>query len=204
MPVITNKVINHLSADPVLEKLIKQVDIESDDEYVDVFVYLIRSIVSQQLSIKSAASIYNRLIHHEDIDPIDPHSFIRLPIEELRGLGLSYQKANYVKNVCQYFIDNTISENKWQSKSNQEIIDMLTSIKGVGVWTVQMVLMFALHRPDVLPVGDLGIQLGIKSLYHLKSEKQELKKDMEAIAEQWSPYRSIACLYIWRYKDVNK
>ncbi|MEE9371461.1 MAG: DNA-3-methyladenine glycosylase [Saprospiraceae bacterium] len=203
MPKPTKEILKHLEKDPILKKCISLIDLQGDDEYIDIFVYLVKSIVSQQLSIKSAASIYNRLIHHDDIDPIDPTSFLRVPDDELRALGLSYQKARYVKNVCQFFIDNEISMDKWKSMTDQEIIDLLIQIKGVGIWTVQMVLMFALHRPDVLPEGDLGIQLGMKKLYNIKQEKKELFKTMRKIAEKWSPSRTIACMYIWRYKDTS-
>jgi len=197
------KALAHLKKDKILKKVIDQIQIEYDDEMVDVFVYLVRSIISQQLSTKVAATIYDRLIHHDDIDPIDPHSFLRVPDDELRALGLSYQKAKYVKNVCQYFIDKDISPEEWQAMDNDKIIKKLTTIKGIGVWTVQMVLMFALHRPDVFPTGDLGIQLGMKQIYGIDKEKKELIKEMNRIAESWSPYRTIASRYIWRYKDLQ-
>ncbi len=171
----------------------------------DVYFSLIESIVSQQLSVKAADTIHNRFLTlFPDKYPY-PEFVAALDLEEMRGIGLSYQKANYIKNTAIFWEEKGLSEQDWSILSDDEIIKLLSEIKGVGKWTVQMILMFTLGRQDVLPVDDLGIQQGMYMLYDLDKENiKNLKKEMEQIAETWRPYRSIVSRYIWRYKDTMK
>ena len=197
------KAIPHLSRDKVLRKAISSIVLPEREHTEDVYLGLIKSIVSQQLSVKAAETIYSRFINL--FDEGYPYAPFLLSLEDtqLRGVGLSGQKTRYVKNVASYFSEYNLFEKDWSEDSNEEIITQLTEIKGVGRWTVQMILMFVLSRQDILPVLDLGIQHGIRDLYGITSEKKELYKDMELIAEPWRPYRSVACLYLWAHKDMT-
>ena len=195
------KGIQHLKGDDILAPVIDRIgtiEWEYDD---DVYAYLIRAITSQQLSTKVAQVIHGRLLDLFEEKYPHAHQLMNFPHEQLRKIGLSNSKANYVRNVATYFVENDLLNAKWDSYSDEEIIENLTQIKGVGKWTVQMILIAALRRMDVFPVDDLGIQQGIKGLYELNSEGKILKAEITEIAEQWKPYRTIASIYIWRNKD---
>jgi DNA-3-methyladenine glycosylase II len=190
--------------DPKLAPLIAAVtlpELKSNDVYFD----LIESIVSQQLSVKAATTIHLRFLELFPSKYPHPEYVAAVDLEQMRAMGLSYQKANYIKNTAAHFTEHQLLDVDWSTMSDDEIIKSLTAIKGVGKWTVQMILMFTLQRTDVLPVDDLGIQQGIEYVYNLdKDNLKILKKQMEEIAEAWRPYRSIACRYIWKYKDTVK
>ena len=121
--------------------------------------------------------------------------------ETLRSSGLSNNKVKYIQNVAEFSLDNDLSFEFLQTLSDQEIIEYFTRIKGVGKWTVQMILMFPMDRPNVFPADDLGIQNGMKKLYELDLEKSELKKELNKIANGWSPYKTLASKYIWKISD---
>ena len=202
---ITQEIKDYLiEKDPKLATLIAQVtlpELKSNDVYFD----LIESIVSQQLSVKAATTIHNRFLELFSSKYPYPEFVAALDLEEMRGVGLSYQKANYIKNTAVFWEENELIDQDWSLLSDEEIIKLLSAIKGVGKWTVQMILMFTLRRTDILPVDDLGIQQGMYMLYDLDKENMKnLKKEMEATAEAWRPYRSIVSRYIWRYKDTVK
>ena len=190
--------------DPKLATLIDSVtlpELKSNDVYFD----LIESIVSQQLSVKAATTIHNRFLELFTTKYPYPEFVEALDLEEMRGVGLSYQKANYIKNTAVFWEEHQLLDKDWATLTDDEIIKLLSEIKGVGKWTVQMILMFTLQRTDVLPVDDLGIQQGMYMLYDLDKENiRNLKKQMEATAEAWRPYRSVVSRYIWRYKDTVK
>jgi DNA-3-methyladenine glycosylase II len=123
-------------------------------------------------------------------------------LEVLRDIGLSNAKAQYVLNVAQFAIDNNLDDKRLKKMSNDEIIDLLTQIKGVGRWTVEMLLMFTLGREDVFAVDDYGIQVAMKKIYKLDdSNKKEMREKMLKLSQKWSPYRTYACLHLWQYKD---
>ena len=127
-----------------------------------------------------------------------------LRLKRLRGIGLSNAKANYVLNVCNFFIEENITDAKLYKMSNEELIKYLTQIKGVGQWTVEMILMFTLGREDVFAVDDLGIQQAVCKLYKIDaSEKKVMKEKMLTISKKWSPYRTYACRYLWGWKDAT-
>jgi DNA-3-methyladenine glycosylase II len=195
------KGIEHLKCDDILTSVIERVGPIEWEYNEDVYSYLIRAITSQQLSTKVAEVIHGRLLNlFKDKYP-HAHLLRDYPHDQLRGIGLSNSKANYVRNVATYFVENDLLQAQWHQFSDDEIIENLTQIKGVGKWTVQMILIAALRRMDVFPVDDLGIQQGIKGLYELDSEGKYLKAEITEIAEQWKPYRTIASIYIWRNKD---
>ena len=118
-----------------------------------------------------------------------------------RSVGLSNQKTNYFYNIATFFSEPGNKRIQWKRLSDEDIISKLVTIKGVGKWTVQMILMFTLGRPDVFPIDDLGIQLSMKDHYGIKAEKKELKIKMTKIAEEWTPYRTLASRYLWAARD---
>jgi len=198
-----DKAIKHLSKDKVFKSAIEKIQLPARNPAKSVYEGLISSIVSQQLSVKAAATIHARFLNLFEEQYPHPSLLIALEDSQLRGVGLSGQKTSYVKNVALFFEANNLFDKDWSLESDQEIIALLTQIKGVGKWTVEMILMFVLKREDILPVLDLGIQHGIKQLYDISLEKKELYAKMEEIATPWKPYRSIACLYLWAIKDLK-
>lgn len=166
-----------------------------------IYYDLLSSIVSQQLSVKAASTIFNRFLTLFPDNYPHPELLSQLDIPTLRSVGLSNQKAAYIQNVAQFAKQYDLENHAWDSMSDEAVIEFLTQIKGVGTWTVQMLLMFSLGRPDVLPIDDLGIQQGMAKLYAIESNGKELKKQMTLLAESWRPWRTVACRYIWRWKD---
>lgn len=166
-----------------------------------VYYDLLESIVSQQLSVKVATVIFNRFCALFPDDYPHPDSLSSIEMERLRSAGLSNQKASYLQNVAAFSLQYDLENHHWDSMSDDDIIEFLTRIKGVGKWTAQMILMFSIGRPDIFPVDDLGIQQAMTRLYHLDENDKKLKQKMAELAEPWRPYRTIACRYLWRWKD---
>ncbi len=195
--------LQHLKKDKTLKKVIERVGVLNQKKDLDLYVSLMRSIVSQQLSVKAAATIWGRFLDLFKDGYPDPKLLLKMKDDKLRAVGLSYQKAGYLKNIARFSIEKTLDYKLLKSKTDDELIEYLVEIKGVGRWTVEMLLMFSLNRFDVFPLDDLGIQNGIKSLYNLEPQnKKQLFKQMEAVAENWRPYRTLACMYVWRHKDT--
>ena len=192
------EIIPHYEVDPILYNAITSsgISIRPSVE-TDIYQSLLRSIISQQLSGKVADVIWKRFIDLFDLYP-GPEELVKTDISLLRAAGLSFNKARYLQNVAEFSLENDLSFETLVNFSDDEIIDLLTQIKGVGKWTAQMILMFPLDRPDVFPVDDLGIQQGMKKLYAIDAEKSFLKEKMIAISECWRPYRSLASKYIWK------
>jgi len=191
------KAIIHLKkADPVLAAIIKKAGPYRVAYMEPVFQTLVRSIVYQQLSGKAASTIFNRLVAGAKAAPLTPEAILKMRPQKLRTLGLSKQKTIYIRELAKLTRDGDIQFERLPDMEDAAIIETLTRVKGVGVWTVQMFLMFALQRPNVLPVGDLGVRAAMKKAYGLA----ELPKpqEMESIAAAWHPYRSIASWYMWR------
>ncbi len=165
-------------------------------------VRLMASIMSQQLSTKVAAIIFNRFLALYNGKEPKPQQVLDTPFEQLRGIGLSNAKVQYVQNVAAFCIEQKITDKQLLKLSNEAIIELLTQIKGVGKWTVEMLLMFSLGREDVFAVDDLGIQQAMIKLYNLDtSNKRILKEKMLTISTKWQPYRTYACLHLWKWKD---
>ncbi len=199
-----SEIINHLSKDKKLAEIIPLITLPEIDTHNDIYLDVLDSIVSQQLSVKVAGIIFERFLNlFDNLDPT-PQKILDLDVEDMRGCGLSYQKANYIKNIAQYWIDHHELNRDWLSMTDDEIINELSSIKGVGKWTVQMILMFRLNRLDVFPIDDLGIRQGMTHLYDITGSGKEAVRQMTEIAEHWRPYRSTACRYVWRWKDTIK
>jgi DNA-3-methyladenine glycosylase II len=163
----------------------------------DIFNGLIQSIISQQLSTKAAATIYKRFIALlPEGDMPAPHQVLPLGDEALRGVGLSRQKISYLRDLSQRVVEGSLQTELLAVLPDEAVIEALTSVKGVGRWTAEMILIFRLLRPDILPVGDLGIVKAIQRAYKLR--KAPDARRMLKIAEPWRPYRSVASWYLWR------
>ena len=165
-----------------------------------VFHHLAEAIVYQQLHGKAAATIFKRLTDLAG-SPLTPEGILQLSEEQLRGVGLSKQKLSYLRDLAAKTRSGELNFAQLPALSDADVIKKLTQVKGVGVWTAHMFLMFALRRPDVLPTGDLGIQMAIRK--HYKKRKLPKPAQMEKIAKCWSPYRSVACWYLWRSMDIK-
>lgn len=146
--------------------------------------------------------LYKRFLElYGGVEPT-PEQIAATPFEKLRAIGMSNAKTQYVLNVAQFAIDHKLDDKKLKKMSNEEIIALLTQIKGVGRWTVEMLLMFTLGREDVFAVDDYGIQVAMKKIYKLDdTNKKEFKEKMVKVSTKWSPYRTFACLHLWRWKD---
>jgi len=168
----------------------------------NIHLHLCNSIMSQQLSTKVADVFQQRFLNLYGGKTPTPQQVVDTDFDTLRAIGLSNAKATYVKNVCQFFIDEKITDAKLHRMDNEEVIKYLTQIKGVGRWTVEMILMFTLGREDVFAVDDLGIQQAICKLYGIDAtDKKAMKEKMLKVSAKWKPYRTYACKYLWGWKD---
>jgi DNA-3-methyladenine glycosylase II len=202
MKISKTKIIRHLSQDPILKPLVDTIPFPIlQVKETPLSDALIESIVYQQLSIKAAAVIYKRLVSKFEGEILDLKKLTRMKTETLRGVGLSYSKSDYVRNIARFFLENENMDLDWHAMPEDELTHRLTTIKGVGKWTVQMIMISHMARLDVFPVLDLGVQQGIKNLYGIKEEGKSLIEKMQLIGAAWKPYRTIGCLYLWRWKD---
>lgn len=165
----------------------------------DAYGTLVRSITGQQLSTKAAATIYGRLTGLYGGRTPTPEEIIATDPEQLRAIGLSNAKAAYLRDLAEHVVDGELPIDRLAEMPDARVHEMLTAIKGLGRWTVDMFLMFHLGRPDVLPVGDLGIRKAIQIQYGLQDLPNAA--EMETIAEAWRPHRTLACLYLWESLD---
>jgi len=194
--------IPHLSKDEKLKRLIRQHGPFKLEKKKNLYLYLCYSIMSQQLSTKVAKIIKQRFLDLYGGTEPTPQQVVDTPFEKLRGIGLSNAKVSYIQNVARFELEKGMDHKKLNKLSNEEVIEYLTQIKGVGRWTTEMLLMFALGREDVFAIDDLGLQQAVINLYDLKHRKKKimLARILE-ISEQWSPYRTYASMYMWRWKD---
>ena len=193
------KITNHLKRDPVLGAIIERVGKCSISFREPTFSALVGSIVSQQLSTKVAAIIFARLVAAAPNQQLTPTSILALSPVAMRALGLSTRKVEYIRDLAQHAQSGSLDFAALPSMEDQAVIDSLTQIKGIGVWTAHMFLLFALRRPDVLAVGDLGIRSAIRKAYALPDLPSPA--EVERYAENWRPYCSVACWYLWRSLD---
>jgi DNA-3-methyladenine glycosylase II len=194
--------IQHLCKDKKLRRVLDEQDALVLEKRKKIYLRLCASIMSQQLSTKVAEVIYNRFLALYGKKEPTAQQILDTPFETLRSIGLSNAKTNYVHNVCRFFIEENITDAQLYKMSNEEVIEKLTKIKGVGKWTTEMILMFSLQHEDVFPVDDLGIQQAMTKLYKLDpSNKKLLYEQMHKVAEKWRPYRTYACIHLWRWKD---
>ena len=194
---------HHLKKDKQLDAIIASQSVLTLQIQLDLFSYLCRSIISQQLSTKAAAVISERFFLIFQGKKHLANQILEKPDEALRAVGLSNAKTQYIKNLASFYLEHKKAWSALHTLQDLEIVAFLTNIKGVGRWTVEMLLMFAMGREDVFPDDDLGIQQAMIRLYNIKSDsKKELKIKMNQIATRWSPYRTYACLHLWKWKDA--
>jgi DNA-3-methyladenine glycosylase II len=170
----------------------------AESQHTDPFVALLRAIISQQLSTKAAATIAGRVEALLDGRP-RPSAVAGVTDAQLRAAGLSGQKVSYVRDLCGRIEDGTLPLKALDRMTDDHVIESLTQVKGIGRWTAEMFLMFRLHRPDVLPVGDLGIVNAVQRAYRLRTVPSPAR--LLRLGESWRPYRSVACWYLWASLD---
>ena len=195
------KAINHLrQSDPVLSAIIEHVGAFRMNYDEPAFHSLAEAIVYQQLHGKAAATIFGRLAALTG-NPLTPEGILKLSVEQMRAVGLSKQKLSYLRDLAAKTHSGELDFTRLPDLSDAEVTKQLTQVKGIGVWTAHMFLMFALRRPNVLPTGDLGVQMAIRK--HYRKRKLPKPAQMEKIAKCWEPYRSVACWYLWKSMDVK-
>jgi DNA-3-methyladenine glycosylase II len=185
--------------DPILGAAIKRIGPcgMAERQRKDHLTALVGAIVSQQLSTKAAATIFGRVQALVPAgEPLSPTAINGLSDAALRGAGLSGQKVGYLRDLCARMLDGRLQLDDLDALPDEAVIERLVAVKGFGRWTAEMFLMFRLHRPDVLPVGDLGIVNAVRKLYRLR--KTPASKRLLQIGEAWRPYRSVACWYLWQ------
>lgn len=192
-----------LKKDKKLLSIIKLVPYPIFHRNKDVYGALLNSIISQQLSVKAAATIHSRLLSLFPENDPKPELMIDMSLAKLRGAGLSKQKIGYVKAIAKVASDNGLRHEELSKKSDDDLIKYLTELHGVGQWTAEIILMFSFNRKNSFPVGDVGIQNAMRRLYKLDEEGQEFKKKLISIAEQWHPYRAVVCRYLWGWKSTG-
>ncbi|HEV2732378.1 MAG TPA: DNA-3-methyladenine glycosylase [Terriglobales bacterium] len=195
------KAINHLKkSDPILAAIIERIGPCRMEFGKPTFHSLAEAILYQQLNGKAAVSIFKRFTDLAG-DPLTPAGILKLTDAEMRGVGLSKQKTAYLRDLSEKTKTGLVNFERLLDLPEAEVIEHLTQVKGVGVWTAHMFLMFTLRRPDILPTGDYGVQAAMKKYY--KKRKWPKPTVMEKIAKPWVPYRSIACWYLWKSLDVK-
>lgn len=198
------KALDHLKkSDPVMAAIIKRVGPFKMAYRNPVFQMLVRAIVFQQLSTKAAGTIYNRFEEAAGGE-LTPETILNLSVSEMRRVGLSKQKIAYIRDLAEHTLEGRLDFEKLPELSDEEVIERLTAVKGVGVWTAHMFLIFSLKRPNVLPTGDLGIKSAIKRAYKKRYKTKDgypSAAHIEKIAKNWHPYCSVASWYLWRSLD---
>ena len=190
--------------DPVMRELIKRVgklDLEARrrGRPADAYGALVRSIVGQQLSTKAARTIYERMTQLFDGGTPTPRQLLDADPDAIRAAGLSRPKIAYLRSLAEHVLSGELELDRLDQLSDDEIVAELTAVKGLGVWTAHMFLIFHLSRPDVMPVGDLGVRNAARTVYELQELPTAL--ELEELAEPWRPHRSVGALYLWRSLD---
>jgi DNA-3-methyladenine glycosylase II len=184
-----------MRCDPRLAVVIRETGrLRPDFGRRDPFEALVSAVISQQLSTKAADTIRGRVLAL--IPSLTPEALLAVPVPDLRAAGLSGQKAAYLRDLAEHVGDGRLDLHRLRQLTDDEVVDAIVAVKGFGRWTAQMFLMFSLHRPDVLPTGDLGIVKGMQIVLGMK--RRPSVRTMERAAKPWQPYRSIACWYLWR------
>ena len=187
--------------DPILRPLIRKVGPCGLRWRGDPYRYLVRGVLYQQLAGPAASAIEGRFKAEFGGRIPAPMRLLEASPQRLRAVGLSRQKAAAVRSIAEAFLDGTVSSRRLPQMDDADVIAAVTQIRGVGVWTAHMLLMFSLGRPDVLPVGDYGVRKAARDLYRLDDLPNP--GELEDIARRWQPYRSVACWYLWRHADVT-
>ena len=188
-------------ADPVMRALVKRHPDITIRRRGDAFTTLARAITGQQISVKAAQSVWNRVLEACGAKPgkLSADSVLALDPPLLRACGLSQRKADYIRDLASKFAAGELKPRRWKASDDESIIEELIQVKGIGRWTAEMFLMFNLHRPDILPVDDLGLRNAAAAQYN-DGEKMSID-EIRAIGEAWKPWRSVATMYLWRSLD---
>lgn len=191
-------------SDPVLRGLIDKVgpldqEARTRGRPKDAYGALVRSIIGQQLSVKAARTIYERVAALFGGKTPKPEQLLAADPEDLRAAGLSYSKVSFLRDLAERIVDGDLKVRRLPQLSDEEVAEQLLPVKGIGRWTVDMFLMFHLGRPDILPVGDMGIVRAVERAYEL--DEAPTPDVLERIAEPWRPHRTLACLYLWESLD---
>jgi DNA-3-methyladenine glycosylase II len=195
------KAINHLKkSDSVLAGIIERIGPCRIEFGEPTFASLAEAIVYQQLNGKAALTIFNRFADLAG-RPLMPEGILKLTEAQMRSAGLSKQKLSYIRSLAELTARGEVEFHRFPDMPDEKVIEELTRVKGVGTWTAQMFLMFTLRRMDVLPTGDFGIQMAMRK--HYRKRKIPKPAVMEKIARPWSPYRTIACWYLWKSIDIK-
>ena len=193
--------VRHLKqSDPILCAIIDRIGPYRMEYGPPEFHSLAEAIIYQQLNGKAALTIFNRFADLAG-KPLTPDGILKLTNEQMRGVGLSKQKSSYLKDMAERAARGQLDFARLADMTDDDVIEHLTQVKGVGVWTAHMFLMFTLRRPNVLPTGDFGIRMAMKE--HYRKRKLPNPAQMEKIARCWEPYRSVACWYLWKSMDVK-
>ena len=197
-PVYWAEACKHLvKKDRVMRRLIPQFSAEALQTRGDPFITLARSIVGQQVSVKSAASIWKRF--SALLQAMTPANVLLLKVDDMRGAGLSARKVDYLVDLALHFTENRLHVQEWEQMDDELIIAELTAIRGIGRWTAEMFLIFYLLRPNVLPLDDVGLLKGISQSYF--SDDPVSRSEAREVAEAWKPWCTVATWYIWRSLD---
>lgn len=190
-----------MRADPVLGGVVKTLGpcgLETTRR-VDRFAMTVRSIISQQLSLKASSTIHGRMIDALGVETVTPAAILAIEAQRLRDCGLSWAKVASVRDLATKVSDRSLSLASLDTLDDEQVIERLTTVRGIGRWSAEMFLIFRLGRPDILPVGDVGVQRAMRKLYGLRKHPSPAR--MTALARPWRPYRSVACWYLWRSLD---
>lgn len=196
-----NKALLHLRKDKHISQLIKKFSVPKISKNKDYFGSLVRSIIYQQLSTKSARSIELKFTASLE-GKIDHESILKLKDSDFKKSGISPQKKRYLINLSTKSAEGAILNSNFNKMQDEEIISALSKVKGIGVWTAQMFLIFTLARPNIFPLDDLGIQKGV--MYALGKNKLPSKNEMEKLSKKWHPHKTVASLYLWKLADSKK
>ncbi len=189
-----------MKVDPVMRDLVKRVGVFEIEVRGTPYEALLRAILYQQLAGPAAAAIERRFLAIFDDRIPTPAQLVAIADEDFRGAGVSRQKASYMRSLAEHFATGVINDRQIRKAPDESVIELVTQVKGIGRWTADMLLLFCLGRPDVLPVGDLGVRASMKIAYGLDALPSP--EEMEAIADPWRPYRSAATWYLWRRGDI--
>jgi len=197
-PIFWHQAIHDLNeTDPVMRRIIQHYDDCVLKSRGDAFATLARSIVGQQISVKAAESVWQKVILF--LPDIEPSTLHAADEAQLRQCGLSLRKISYLKDLAYHFIENRLNTAEWHDMDDEALIRQLIQVKGIGRWTAEMFLIFHMLRPDILPLDDIGLQRAVS--VHYFANKSVNKKEIEQLALQWKPWRSVATWYLWRSLD---
>lgn len=189
--------------DPLLAPVIEQTGLATFEPHTDYYTAIVNSIIGQQVSVASAAAVKRRMQELFNGHYPTPAEVLETDEDTLKSVGLSRQKQKYIRDLAQHIADGTLNFDRITEQSNEELVAMLTDVKGIGDWTAHMFLMFAVGRLDILPIGDLGVRNGVRELYGLTETPTPTQVTEIALENNWHPYESVASWYIWRSLDNN-